>query len=102
MLPAGNNPAVTQAVGPLLAECDYCLRVGSERAVTDYWIFRVRIDIQHRREIQIDSHRGEFFSGRACDSVGELGVAGFTKARCGRKVGERLGKAMNSSPFLVN
>src|SRR4030095_8525538 len=102
MLPAGNNPAVAQAVDPLLAECDYRLRIGSERAVTDYRIFRVRVDIQHRREIQIDSHRGEFFSGRACDSVGELRVARFTKTRCGREGSERMGQPMNSSPFLIN
>jgi hypothetical protein len=29
-------------------------------------------------------------------------VAGFTKTRCGGKVGERLGKPMNSSPFLID
>src|SRR4030095_294294 len=102
MLPAGNNPAVAQAVDPLLAECDYRLRIGSERAVTDYRVFGVRVDIQHRREIQIDSHRGEFFSGRACDSVGELGVARFTKTRCGRKVGEWLGQTKDTSHFLIN
>ena len=39
MLAAGNNPALAQAVDPLLAERDYFLRVRSERAVTDYRIF---------------------------------------------------------------
>src|SRR4249920_992604 len=102
MLTAGNNPALSQAVDPLLAERAHFLRVRSERAVADYRIFRVRVDIQDRREIQIDSHRGEFFSGCARGSVGELGVAGFTKTRCGRKVGEPLGKPMNCSPFLID
>src|SRR4030095_2110838 len=101
MLATGNNPAVAQAVGPLLAERDHFLRVRSERAVTDYRIFRIRVDVQHRREIEIDSHRGEFFSGCSRDSVGDIGVAGLTKTRCGGKVGERLGEPVYSSPLLV-
>src|SRR5215467_15772440 len=102
MLPAGNYSAIARAMNPLLAERHDFLRVGSERAVTDYRIFRVRVDIQHRREIQVDSHRGEFFSGCARDSVGELDVSDFAKTRSRRKVGERFGKPMNSPPFLID
>src|SRR5499426_4322807 len=102
MFPAGDNSAIAQPMNPLLAECNDFLRVGSERAVTDYRIFRVRIDIQHRREIQVDSHRGEFCSGCAGHSVGELDVSGFAKTRSRRKVGEWFGKPMNSSPFLID
>src|SRR5262245_11400001 len=102
MFPAGNNSAIAQPMNPLLAERDDFLRVGSERAITDYRIFRVRVDIQHRREIQVDSHRGEFCSGCAGDFVGELDVSGFAKTRSRRKVGERFGEPMNSSPFLID
>src|SRR5262249_25337496 len=74
MLAAGNYSAVTQALDPLRAEHTDFLRVGGEGAVADYRIFRIRVDVEHRRKIEIDSHQSEFFSGCACGSIREPGV----------------------------
>src|SRR4029077_3486979 len=102
VLAAGNDPTVAQALDPALAEGDHFLRVGSERTVADYGIFWIRVDIQDRCEVEIDSHRGQFFSRGARGFVRKIGVVGRTNARCGREVSERLGKPMNSSAFLID
>jgi deoxyguanosine kinase len=102
MFAARNNAAVAQALDPLLAERDYDSRIGAEGTVANNRIPWIRVNIEHRCEIEIDTHNGEFFSGCPRGSVRELAVAGCTDACCGRKVSERLGKPMNSSSFLID
>ena len=59
--------------------CDHFLRIGGEGAVADDRIVRIRIDIQHRREIEIDSDQRQFSAIARAALIGELGVARFTR-----------------------
>src|SRR5512147_3146059 len=100
MLTTGNHSTVAQPLDPLRAEPTNFLRVRCERAVPNDRIVWIRVDIEHGSKIQIDSHCGEFSSGYTCGLVSERGVAGCTEASRGWKMGEWLGKPMNSSAFL--
>src|SRR5437879_5664000 len=75
----------------------------SERAQPDDWIDRVAVDVDHRREVEVDAGRGEVSADGARDRTRELDVVDRTEREVAkvRAAGGRL-QAGDVSPLLVD
>ena len=60
MLPHGNDAAVLGAALERNSEARNGFRVASQCPVTDHRVFRVAVDVQHGREVDVDPDGGKF------------------------------------------
>src|SRR5262245_459669 len=102
MFAAGNDAACAQPVSPGRADLDHAPWIGAEGAVADDWVRRVGVDIEHRREIEVDAEPSEFLGGGPAETSGELGVALCADLRRGGKMAEGRGQTMDPAAFLVD
>src|SRR5918995_6845070 len=89
VLAARNDPAISQAFDPFMADFDDACRIGSERTVADDGIPRIRIHVQNGRKVEIDTHQGKLGGGGFAGSVSEIGIVSPSDESGG---GERRGR----------
>ena len=70
------------------------LGLGAERAIADDRVRRVRVHVEHRREVDVEAERAQLVAERAADLRGELARRrAAAKPSCARIGGHRVAGA---------
>jgi len=102
VLPAWHDPGILKAAGKGERHCSHPPWLAAERAVADHWICGVRVDVEDRGEIAVETGCGEFSAHGAAGGAGEGGAVGVAEGPHGGPFGERGAEAGDAAAFLVD
>jgi hypothetical protein len=102
MFPTGCNTGLLQLLDDHATQLGDHVRCLAERAVPDYRIFRIRVDIEHRRIVQGDPNCQQLRRQSACKLAGEGRIITSTEGGHRRPLCERRPESRHAPTFLID
>jgi hypothetical protein len=99
---ARQDASVVKSLGEGKRVLDHVVWRSAERAVTDYWVVRVCVDIEHRREIQVDSYRAQLLPENHCGVPGQTRVASCCQGTHRREPKHGFAETSHATAFLID
>ena len=102
MLAAGYDAAVAQTAHPGGTHFDDLLWRPTKRTITDNGTCRVRIDVEHGREIEVQANNPQLRGGGAATLICYFRVSGLSDGSGAGKMGKRLRQPMNPTALVID
>jgi hypothetical protein len=102
VLAAGDDRVVVEPTDDRSAEVRDLGRIRRDRAIADDRVLGVAVDVEHRREVQVEPRGGELPATHGAHLVGEGHRVDHAELRHLREDGERLRQPMHRAPLLVD
>src|SRR4029078_713993 len=95
MLAAGYDAAVAQTAHPGGTHFDDLLWSPAKRTISDNGTCRVRIDVEHGRDIEVQANNPQLCGGCAATLICYFRVSGLSDGSRAGKMGKRLGQPVD-------
>jgi hypothetical protein len=102
VLSAGGDSGTLQRLDHNAPESRHVLRFFAKRAIADHRVLRVRVNVEHRRVIQIDADRFELGGECRGEPPCEFLVTGAPERVHRGPDGERVPQSSDAPPLLVH